>query len=442
MARFTRLMLFVLLAWSATARVTHGAEQRIALVIGNSAYTDSPLANPANDARLMSAALATLGFVVIERLDGGQKEMKLAIKDYGNRLEAAGHDAVGLFFYAGHGLQVDGENYLIPIDALIEDPEDADINGVAASNLLKTIGRAGNGLNIIILDACRNNPFVRRFRSQQRGLALMSAPTGTLIAYSTAPGEVAADGDGANSPYTAALARGLGRPGMPIELMFKGVRDDVLRATQGRQTPWEASSLTGRDFYLAPAAAEIAPADPAITGADLDFAFWEAIEGTDDPSELEAYLTIHPNGMFAAIARHRIDELRGGVTEDVAVVAPDEGVSGRFDGGWKGDGDWRCTGFHQEQLRIFTVVLEVESDVARPKIEVANRRVGHAQLASPQPVPIAADRSWSISHGFSAWQVPANVIVRGSLASGQSTMFFQNSLVTCRGTIDMARTAN
>ena len=177
--------------------------------------------------------------------------MKLAVKDFGNRLKAAQGEAVGLFYYAGHGIQVNGENFLVPVDAPIEDEGDVDIYAVGANGILRTIEDARNGLNIVILDACRNNPYARSFRAASRGLATMSAPTGTLIAYSTAPGQVAADGGSLNSPYTAALAEAIAEPGVPLELMFKNVRDAVLKATQGRQTPWEASSLTGADFYLA-----------------------------------------------------------------------------------------------------------------------------------------------------------------------------------------------
>ena len=289
-----------------TVQLIVGAEawaaERIALVIGNAGYDADPLANPVNDARLMSAALRTQGFTVSESLDVGQVAIKEAIRDFGNQLEAAGQDTVGLFYYAGHGVQVDGENYLIPIDAPIEDEADVDIYGVPASNVLKTLGQAGNNLNIIVLDACRNNPFVRSFRGRQRGLALMNAPTGTLIAYSTAPGQVAADGDGANSPYTLALARNLGRPGVPIELMFKGVRDAVLTATQGRQTPWEASSLTGPDFYLVPPQSAETEQQPEPDTGALDFAFWKAIEGSEDAREYEAYLEQYPDGVFAELA--------------------------------------------------------------------------------------------------------------------------------------------
>ena len=299
-------------------------EQRIALIIGNSAYATAPLANPVNDARLMSRVLREQGFDVIERLDVGQNDMKRAVKDFGNRLKAAQGEAIGLFYYAGHGLQVRGENFLIPIDAEIEDEGDVDIYAISADAVLRTIEDARNGLNIIILDACRNNPYARSFRAATRGLAMMSAPTGTLIAYSTAPGAVALDGDGANSAYTAALARAIAEPGVPVEKLFKSVRDAVLAETQGRQTPWEASSLTGADFYFAAAAESVVaptpPPSPATDDRAFELAFWESIKNSRRPEDFEDYLARFANGTFAGLAQRSLDELRG--ETEVAVVTP------------------------------------------------------------------------------------------------------------------------
>ena len=294
------------------------AEQRIALVIGNSAYPDIPLANPVNDARLMATTLRAQGFEVIEALDASQRDIQRAVKDFGNRLKAAEGEALGLFYYAGHGLQVRGENFLIPVDAEIEDEGDVDIYAISANAILRTIEDARNGLNIVILDACRNNPFARSFRTVSRGLALMEAPTGTLIAYSTAPGQVALDGNGANSPYTEALARAIAAPGITIERVFKNARNDVLAATQGQQTPWEASSLTGDDYYLV--AATEAAAEPQSTDrAALELAFWEAIKDSEDPELLRLYPERYPDGTFADIVRQRLEALS---QTEVAVVTP------------------------------------------------------------------------------------------------------------------------
>ena len=169
----------------------------------------------------MARTLRSLGFQVIESIDANQKGMKKAIKSFGNKLEMAGKDTVGLFYYAGHGIQVGGENFLIPVNVDIQTEADVDIEAVSADDVQGYMAFAGNNLNIIIMDACRNNPLKRSFRSASRGLARMNASKGTLIAYATSPGGVAADGSGANSPYTAALATVMRQPGLLVEQMFK-----------------------------------------------------------------------------------------------------------------------------------------------------------------------------------------------------------------------------
>jgi formylglycine-generating enzyme required for sulfatase activity len=226
------------------------AETRIALVIGNSDYSSGPLPNPANDAKLIGDALANLGFEVIARRNADQNTMKRAIQEFGSRLEKAGPSAVGLFYYAGHGVQLSGRNYLIPTTARIEREGDVEIEAVSADWVIEQMRYARNRLNIVILDACRNNPFTRSMRSVDHGLATMDAPAGILIAYSTAPGAVAADGTGRNSPYTEALTQAMRDLHEPVEQVFKHVRVGVMSATAGKQVPWESSSLTG-DFYFA-----------------------------------------------------------------------------------------------------------------------------------------------------------------------------------------------
>lgn len=224
-------------------------EARTALVIGNAAYDRGPLRNPVNDADSMSEMLTETGFEVRTHTDVSQKEMKRAVRDFGRKIRGSG--GVGLFFYAGHGMQVNGKNYLIPVDAKIESEEDVDIEAVTVNAVLAQMDAADNRLNIVVLDACRNNPFARAYRSSSRGLALMDAPQGTLIAYATAPGAVADDGDGTNGIFTAALLRHARTKGAGIEEVFKAARVDVRRATDSAQTPWESSSLTGH-FYFVP----------------------------------------------------------------------------------------------------------------------------------------------------------------------------------------------
>jgi formylglycine-generating enzyme required for sulfatase activity len=240
---------FVVVTLLASAAL-QAEETRIALVIGNSDYASGPLPNPANDAKLIGDALTSLGFDVIARRNADQITMKRAIQEFGSRLEKAGPGAVGLFYYAGHGVQLSGRNYLIPTTARIEREGDVEIEAVSADWVIEQMRYARNRLNIVILDACRNNPFTRSMRSVDHGLATMDAPAGILIAYSTAPGAVAADGTGRNSPYTEALTQAMREMREPVEQVFKHVRVGVMTATSGKQVPWESSSLTG-DFYFA-----------------------------------------------------------------------------------------------------------------------------------------------------------------------------------------------
>jgi formylglycine-generating enzyme required for sulfatase activity len=234
------------------------AEVRVALVVGNSDYASGPLPNPANDAKLIADTLTSLHFEVIRRIDADQVTMKRAIQEFGAKLEKGGPSAVGLFYYAGHGVQINGRNYLIPVNARIEREGDAEIEAVSADWVLEQMRFARNALNFVILDACRNNPFARSMRGGSSGLAVMDSPTGILIAYSTSPGSVAADGNGRNSPYTEALSKAMLTEHEPVEQIFKHVRVGVMNQTSGKQVPWEASSLTG-DFYFSGSAGAAAP---------------------------------------------------------------------------------------------------------------------------------------------------------------------------------------
>ena len=221
---------------------------RTALVIGNSAYRNAPLRNPANDALDISRALKRLRFQVTLLRNADQRKMKSAIRKFGKQLTKGG---VGLFYYAGHGMQVDGRNYLIPVDARIESPSDVEYEAVDAGRVLGKMEDAGNDMNIVILDACRDNPFSRSWRSGRKGLARMDAPKGSYIAYATAPGSVAADGSGRNGTYTKSLLRHMEVPGLTLEGVMKRVRKEVIDTTGSRQVPWASTSLVG-DFYFNP----------------------------------------------------------------------------------------------------------------------------------------------------------------------------------------------
>jgi hypothetical protein len=227
--------------------------ERLALVIGNASYTDAPLANPLNDSELMSRTLRDLGFLVTLVQDVTQMEMKQAIVNFGIQLENSGSDAVGLFYYAGHGVQVRGSNYLMPVGTpYIGRAADVDVFALDANEVLDQMYFAGNAMNVVILDACRNNPYFRRFRGTAvRGLARMEAPRGTIIAYSTRPGDLASDGTGEYSPYTEALVRAMRIPGLSLSQVFIQTRVAVMEATQQQQVPWEEGGLTA-NFYFRP----------------------------------------------------------------------------------------------------------------------------------------------------------------------------------------------
>jgi uncharacterized caspase-like protein len=280
-------------------------EQRIALVIGNAAYKEAPLRNPINDARAVAETLRRLNFEVTTFENVSQRDMARAIIRFGERLAEGG---VGLFYFSGHGMQVRGRNYLIPVDAEITSENSIRAETVDVDLVLDQMGAAANRLNLVILDACRNNPFERRFRGAAGGLAQVNAPRGTLIAYATAPGSVAADGEGKNGIYTSALLRAMRKPGVPVEEVFKDVRAEVAKQTNDAQVPWEASSLTGSFYFAGPTTVVVQP--PPAAESDKELVFYNAIKDSKEPGAFEAYLRQYPNGAFAELARFRLQQLK------------------------------------------------------------------------------------------------------------------------------------
>ena len=221
---------------------------RIALVIGNSSYNISPLPNARNDADSVAQVLKETGFEVLHHKDLNYQQMEAAIDEYGEKLRSKG--GVGMFYFAGHGVQVDGENYLVPVSASIKKEKDIKYKSVHLGYLLDEFDGAGNDMNIIVLDACRDNPFAAKYRSARNGLAGIAVPpVGTFIAYATSPGSVASDGEGMNGLYTQELIKALRYPGLKIEDVFKVVRSNVRRLSSGMQVPWENSSIEG-NFYF------------------------------------------------------------------------------------------------------------------------------------------------------------------------------------------------
>ncbi|TES90079.1 MAG: hypothetical protein E3J94_05540 [Desulfobacteraceae bacterium] len=241
------IMIAVLLTFLVPYISLSKQEQRIALVIGNGSYKSSPLANPVNDANDMADALERCNFTVMKKINATRREMRRAIRKFGHEIKSG---VVGLFYYAGHGIQVKGENYLVPIGAEVYSEDEVEDECLKVSSVLRKMETAGNRLNIIILDACRDNPFGRSFRSGNRGLAKMDAPTGSILAYATAPGSVAADGIGRNGLYTSKLLKHMMAAGLEIGKLFRQVRIDVMHASGKSQVPWESSSLTGEFSFI------------------------------------------------------------------------------------------------------------------------------------------------------------------------------------------------
>jgi uncharacterized caspase-like protein len=228
-------------------------EKKTALVIGNGAYKNGPLKNAVNDALDMAATLSGKGFTVILKQNASRTDMRDAIREFATEINQGG---VGLFYYSGHGLQVDGVNYLVPVDANIEMKAEVAEECVSAATVLRVMEYSNNRINVIILDACRNSPFRSFSRSDEKGITKMDPPKGakqgSIIAFATAPGDVASDGDGRNGFYTSKLLKYINTPGLTLEEVFKKVRIEVSSDSNGQQIPWENNSLTGDFFFIHP----------------------------------------------------------------------------------------------------------------------------------------------------------------------------------------------
>lgn len=285
------------------------AAKRVALVIGNSAYQHVPeLKNPKNDAEAISAKLQSLGFDVVGGIDLDRAALENSVRDFTRT--ARGAD-VTLFYYAGHGLQVGGKNYLVPIDAELTDEADLDFQTVSMDAVLRNMERERR-TNLIILDACRNNPLAKnlarsmgtRSASVGRGLAPLETGVGTLISFATQPGNVALDGDGHNSPFTTALLRHIDTQNLDVALMMRRVRRDVMDATGGKQVPWSNSSLTDAIFLNT-------GSDDGLAAVSDDNALqaWNAIRDSNSRALFETYISRFPDSLYADFARARLAEI-------------------------------------------------------------------------------------------------------------------------------------
>jgi uncharacterized caspase-like protein len=237
------LRLFILLSVVfSSASFAQPKENRVALVVGNSTYKSAPLRNPTNDAKDMAAKLKGMGFTVIERSNLTVKQIGSTLREFRSKLTPG---SVALVFYAGHGLQIKGENYLPAVDADISGEEDVPTQSLAMRQIMDVLEEAKTRLNLVFLDACRNNPYARSFRSASDGLNRVNAPSGTLISFATRPGSVAADGAGRNGLYTGALLEQMNNQNQPIELVLKKVVSQVKAASKSQQEPWMEGSIEG-----------------------------------------------------------------------------------------------------------------------------------------------------------------------------------------------------
>ena len=298
-AVFIALLLMVSQPWDAQAA------RRVALVIGNSAYVHTPqLANPKNDATDIAASLRKLGFEIIDGFDLGKAAFERKVRDFAGALRGA---EAGVFFYAGHGLQVAGHNFLVPVDAQLSTADALDFEMIRLEVIHRTMEREAS-TNIIFLDACRNNPLARNLaramgtRSTEigRGLAAVESGVGTLISFSTQPGNVALDGTGRNSPFAGALIKHMSATSDDLSNILINVRNDVMMETQRKQVPWEHSALTGR-FYFDPAAATTRPPADELT--------WSLIKDTKDPGLLQRFIDQFPKSKRRQEAERRASDL-------------------------------------------------------------------------------------------------------------------------------------
>ncbi len=305
------------------------AERRVAFVVGNGAYRNvEPLPNPPIDAKAIASTLRNVGFEVVEGTNLTRDAMTERLLDFGKKAQGAD---VALFFYAGHGIAVNGTNYLLPVDANLKSEMDVKLGAAINVDLTleQTMGDAK--VKLVFLDACRDNPFAAKIRSSSTthsvsvasGLAEMQSGEGTLIAFATGPGQTALDGQqGTNSPFTRALLANLTAPGVEIQQAMTKVRAQVNEETQKQQLPWGHTNLTG-SVYLNPVAAPAAgaatvasnptaAAASAAAGSEVELEFWRSIKDSNKPEELNAYLTNYPSGQFKSLALARIASLQDG----------------------------------------------------------------------------------------------------------------------------------
>ncbi|MGI9463121.1 MAG: caspase family protein, partial [Aestuariivirgaceae bacterium] len=330
------MLTIAILALTVPSGKTASAAERVALIIGNSAYQSAAeLKNPRNDAEALANMLTGFGFLVLKGIDVDQFNFKTLVRAYTREIKDA---KLALFFYAGHGLQVGRRNFLLPVDAELKDEADLDFETIEMNFIIQQMERKKR-TNIILMDACRNNPFAAnlarnmgtRSTSIGRGLAAVDTGVGTFVGFATQPGNVALDGESINSPFTKAIIKHLAEPGLDIGVLMRRVREEVIAETDGKQVPWSNSSLVGDSVVLNQTPRQIAvepktsptPADGANAAGSsinssnnggtasiaLELSYWNTIKSTNNPALLRSYLTQYPDGTFSGLAKAMIESL-------------------------------------------------------------------------------------------------------------------------------------
>lgn len=358
--------------------------QRVALVIGNSAYKNvSPLDNPGNDANDIGAAFERLGFEVLKVKDGTFDGMRRGLLDFARKARGS---EIAIVFFAGHGMEVGGENYLIPVDAELKADVDVDHEAIALKSVTPLVENATR-LGVVILDACRNNPFAAkmqrtvRTRAVSRGLAAVEPTGNVLIAFAAREGTTAADGAGRNSPFSASLLKHIETPGLEITFLFRNVRDDVIEATRKAQLPFVYGSLSREAIYLKPAAP--VPTPPVVQGPAPDEVVWNLVKDSRDPGQFARFLSEYPKSRFRPDAEQRFASLNA---EAVRRPGPDEVV-------------WNLVKDSRDSAQVTRFITEFPKSAHRAEAEAklaalrAEQDAASAAAQSAAKSSAAADRA-------------------------------------------------
>jgi len=453
----TKLVVFLATMAAALWAGGEALAKRVALVIGNSAYQNAPaLRNPANDAAAMSAKFESLGFETIEGVDLDYDATRAIMRDFAR---AARDAEIVTIFYAGHGIAVDGVNYIVPVDASLGDPVDWEFQVFSVDEFMRLV-RYSSGASLIFLDACRDNPLATVLAAQMgngtrsigtRGLARVDVDSdgvGMAIAFATSPGEVAQDGEGRNSPFTAALLNHIGTPNADITEIMSRVTGEVYEATGRSQRPWVNASLTGpvvlnrvegltgagaADGVAAPSG-DAAAADPDAS-IDLQKFMFEAATASNDPADFGAYLDMFPNGVFAQLARNALKRIEAGEAQ-VAGLAPDGGAAP----GAAARSDLTRTLTQPLSLAVTPALRAVASGEAIETglaLDRDQRRAVQIRLNVSGHDVGGADGAFGprTRAGISAWQAANGLIATGYLNAVQLQLLTANTEAAYRGYI-------